>query len=385
MVDEKKILLLLVFVIGAVVFVSFSPGLTGYSILQEKSDESVLVENALPGSTIRAELNLATNTDSLSYGKLLATGEASSWISFISEEYAFFPDMPTEIPIYISIPKDIEEGEYEAKIAVLAVSKDGEKSLLEDQIISYISIHIIVSNKEERNGFALENFTVYTTEQSGNIYFQTEIKNKGNTIEKPEIIFSAYDTEGILVLEKTLTPSFLAYEEKELVSSFAEKLPLGKYYAKLQIGEESKSASFSIVEDNSLKRKGEIVYLENKIKKDNLVHIEVYFKNSGEGIEHATLSGEIFHNDEVVGTFQTEAQNILPGDYGIFKYSYAEALDGAYSLNAEIHSGNIVLAESNTEFYSSNAIRLESNVVIIISLVMLLLLVSHFMLSRRKQ
>jgi len=384
MVDEKKVIFLLVFVIAAVLLLSFHPGFTGYSILEEKSDASVIVEQALPGSTVRTELMLETNTDALSYGKLLATGEASSWIHFISEEYAFFPDMPTDIPIYISIPKDVEEGEYEAKIAVLAVSQDAEKNVLENQIISYIPVHITVSKEEQRNGFAVESFTVYTSEESGTVYFQSTIQNIGNTLENADILFSVYNSSGVLVGERSLQPSFFAYEEKNILSSISEKLPLGKYYAKLEAGGERASASFSVVADDSLERKGEIIALESRIEKDTLVYVDVYFKNSGEGIEHAKLTGEVFQDDAIVKSFETEAQNILPGEYAVFSYSYSEPLQGAYHLNAEIHSGNIVLAESSKEFYSSHAIRLESNVVVIISLVMLLLLVSHFMLSRRK-
>lgn len=384
MVEEKKIFIMLLFVIAGVLILSFTPGFTGYSIYEGEEGTSIVLSSVLAGSTVRSELKLENNADTLSYGKILATGEAAAWIQFVSEEYAFLPGLPTEIPVYISIPEGTAEGEYHAKIALLAVENDKEQNILEDQIISYIPVTIIVNQEKLENDFRIDGFTVYDAEQRGNIFFQVEISHLGNSPIQEDMTLSLYDNAGKLLFEQSFHPNFFAYEKKEFVSSFSTHLEEGKYYAKLHIDEESKSTDFRVVEDTSLKRKGELLYLETKVRDDHLVDVEAYFQNSGEGVEYVSLQGTVGHDDELVEEFQTDAQTVLPGDYTVFRYSYSDALQGAYLLDAEIASGNIVLAEKSVEFYSSDAISLESNVVVIISLVMLLLIVSHFMLSRRK-
>jgi len=383
MVDEKKILIVFLFIVAGVFIISFSPGLTGYSIREGEDSPSLTITDALAGTTLRSELALEVEADSVSYGKIMATGEAADWIHFLSEDSVFLPGQTSSIPLYITIPKGTEEGEYSAKIALLSVGDEG--AVLEDQIISYIPLSITVTSEEKEGSFALDSLTLYDAEPQGQVYFQAIVENEANSKQDAEIQLSVYDEKGALVLEQALSPSFLAFEKKEIVSSLSENLAEGTYYAKLTVGEESQSAEFSVVEEQSLKRKGEFLFLETRVEEDNLVTIDAYFLNSGEGVEYVSLVGMVSQNEDAVESFATEAQTVLPGEYGVFSYSYSQPLQGAYTLDAEISSENVVLAEKSTEFYSSDAIGLESNVIVIISLVMLLLIVSHFMLSRRKE
>lgn len=383
MVDEKKVLIVFLFVVAGILIISFSPGLTGYSIHEGEESPSLIITNALAGTTLRSELDLEVETDTVSYAKVMATGEAAAWVSFISEDYVFLPEQTSTIPLYISIPKGAEEGEYSAKIALLSVGEEG--AVLEDQIISYIPISITVTSEEKEQGFALSSFTLYDTEEGGQVYFYAIVENLANTKQDGEMSILVYDKDGLLVLEQALNREFLAFEKKKIISSLSQSLPKGTYYAKLQIEEESESESFSVVEQESMKRNGELLYLETRVEEDSLVTIDAYFLNSGEGVEYVSLEGVIRQNEQSVESFRTEAQSVLPGEYEVFSYSYSKPLKGAYTLDAEIRSGNVVLAEESTEFYSSDAISLESNVIVIISLVMLLLIVTHFMLTRRKE
>ncbi len=383
MADEKKILIVFLFIVAGVLIVSFSPGFTGYSISEGKNSPSISITDAIAGTTLRSELALEVETDEVSYAKIMVTGEFADWIHFISEDYVFLPNQKSTIPIYITIPEETKEGEYKAKIALLSIGDDG--ALLEDKIISYIPLSITITSEEKVNGFTINSFTLYDAESTDSVYFQTTVENLGNTNQKGDMKLYVYNDKGVLVLEQSLSPSFLAFEKKNIVSSLSEKFPEGKYYAKLKIREESKSASFSVVEKESLKRKGELLYLETRIEEDNLLTIDAYFLNSGESVESLILKGVVSQNEEKEESFITEKQIVLPGEYKVFSYSYSKPFNGAYKLNIEIISDNVVLAEGSTDFYSSEAISLESNVIVIISLVMLLLIVTHFMLSRRKE
>ena len=384
--DEKKILLVLVFVIGAVVFLSFTPSFTGYSVSEDTGEPSVTLLHVLPGEITKGELDLEVNTDSVGYGTVLTTGEAGSWITFTDEKYAFLPELETKIPFYVTVPEGTEDGTYTAKIALLAADSGEEGSILQNSIVSYIPVTISVSSIQKSASLAVDSFTVYNAEESDdNVYFDAVVSNQGNVGDTQDIQIEIYDAEGTIVYTQTIHSSFVAYEQKDIMASFPEELDTGKYYARVLIGDASKSTSFSIVPEGSLKRKGEIIALDTAVTKDNLVTITAYFKNTGESVVDAHLSGTVSQNGETVESFESDSQVLGPEQYTRFSYSYSELLSGSYMVDAEIDYGNFVLAEQKKEFYSSHAVSLETNVIVILGLVMLLLLVSHYMLSRRKE
>ena len=386
MVNEKKILVVLIFVIGAVLFLSFGPQLTGYTVSEKNGEPSATITNVVPGEPTKGELHIEVTTDTLSYGKVLATGEAASWISFIDEKYAFIPDVETKIPFYVTVPEGTAEGSYEAKVALLSEEGGEDSSIIQDSIISYIPITITVTQEETEGSIHIDSFTVYTTEENEkDVYFQAELSQDGNVGKEEEITIEIYDTEGTILATKSIPSQFLAYEQKTLIASFPQEFGQGKYYARIVTDDQTKSTSFSVVPEGSLKRKGELLSIAVDVQKDNLIMISAYFKNTGESPISATFDGVVSQNEEARQTFTTEPEVILPDQYTIFTYSYSELLSGAYSLDAEINSGNFVLAQEEQKFYSTDAVSLDSNVLVILGLVMMLLLVSHYMLSRRKE
>ncbi|MSR85997.1 hypothetical protein EXS74_01220 [Candidatus Woesearchaeota archaeon] len=386
MVSEKNILVVLIFVIGAMLFLSLVPRFTGYTVSEKNGEASATLSDVLAGEPTKGKLQIEVTTDTLSYGKVIATGEAASWISFIAEKYAFIPDVETEIPFYVTVPQGTAEGTYEAKVALLSEDLGGDGSIIQDSIISYIPITITVTQEEKTGSIDIDSFTVYTTEENEEkVYYQVELSNDGNRGKEEDITIEIYDSKGAILSTETLSSKFLAYEEKSLVASFSQNLGQGKYYARMIIGDQTRSTSFSVVPEGSLKQKGELLSVAVDVQEDNLILISAYFKNTGESPIDATLDGTVFQNEEKVETFSTDSEVILPDQYEIFTYTYSELLSGAYTLDAEINSGNFVLAQEEEKFYSTDAVSLDSNVLVIFGLVMLLLLVSHYMLSRRKE
>lgn len=386
MVNEKKILFVLVFVIGSVLLLSLTTNFTGYSVSDGNRDAHVTLSDVLPGEVTKGEIRLEVSTDTVSHGNVLATGEAASWISFIDENYAFVPNVETQIPFYVTVPQDTAPGTYQAKVALLAADSGEGGSILQNSIISYIPITIIVNSTVKNAELSIDSFNIYSAEESDDtVSFDASLSNKGNIGSTKDLQLEIYDAKGQLVGTQSIHSDFVAYEQKKIVSSFPQSFAEGKYYARLIVGDQIKNTSFSIVPQGSLKRKGEFLSLEASVSSDNLVTLTGYFKNTGEAVVDATFSGTVFQNGESIKHFETDAQTITPGEYTSFQYTYSEALSGSYVLDAEVESDNFVLAEQKKDFYSSHAISLETNVLVILGLVMLLLLVSHYMLSRRKE
>ncbi len=383
MIDEKKIILVLILVIGGVVILSLGDTLTGFSVNEGNTKVEVFVDNVLPGVLTKAELVFSMNTDTLSDIEVIVTGESSSWISLLQDRYGILPDTETTIPLYITVPEGTAPGEYNAKIAILSVNSEDDSSLLQESILSYIPIIIRVVDEEIGEGYKLKTFVAYDTEFGEKNYFETNIENLVNTIQNEEIIIQVYNLNGEIVLESSFPTQFMALENKKIFSSF-DSLEEGQYYAKIIIDGQSKKDSFEILSKGELQKEGELLAIESVTQEEKLVKVYAYYKNTGESIQSIALHGDIIKQNKLVETFNTEEQIIPPGETKEFIYTYSRTLNGAYTLEAQFVENNIVLAQGETEFYSSNAITLESNIIVIISLIMLLLIVSHFMLSRRK-
>jgi len=381
MVHEKRILPVLAFVIGAIVLLSLNPSFTGYSVA-DGNEPALLIEEALPGSTIQARLPVQLNNDDLVSIKVVASGEAASWISFVEEEYHFLPEVESTVTLYVRIPDDTEPGEYTAKLALMSVEDAEKSSVLTDQIISYVPVNILVSS-EQRTGFAIPEFTVYDAEVGSEVYFHAIVENLGNSDTAPDTSIAIYNLQGGLVTERSLSPAFVAYEQKELTTSLSDGLSPGTYYGQITVGKESKSMRFAVVEEH-LKRNGELQSSTVTVEDNARVRIDTYFMNTGEAVIPAVLHGIVTQEGAVVTEFYTDEQIVLPGEYGIFSYSYAKDIHGEYTADVEVLSDNAVLAEVTKDFYSSDAISLETNVLVIFSLIMLLLIVSHYILSRRR-
>ena len=383
MVDEKKVLVGLFFLVLAIFVLSLNPNFTGYSIAENKVNPEVAISDALAGSTIKYTLPLELNTDTLAQGSILVTGDVKDWVSLVEESYVFLPGVDTDVPIYIHIPEGTTDGVYHAKLALLSEDDSGKSSALSQQIIFYIPITITVSTKV-KEGVSVQDFKVYDSEKSQNVFFSATIQNEGNENIDPYVHISLYDQKGQKVAERVLKEHLVGYETLSLSSFFSEDLSQGDYSVQIAAEDATKTSTFSLVREGDAKKNGKIISSTVLVDTNSLVTSTVYFQNTGESVLSVALHGDISQNGESVQSFSTESQDVLPGAYATFRFAYTDTIEGKYTAHMEVGSDNVVLAEEDTDFYSSNAIGLETNVVVIFSLILLLLLVSHYMLSRRK-
>ena len=127
-----------------------------------------------------------------------------------------------------------------------------------------------------------------------------------------------------------------------------------------------------------------MIYSDIDVSMNDTVVVRSYFKNTGDSVVDVYMRGNITKKGESVHRFQTDSVKILPEEFYTFEYTYFGLEDGEYVLDTEFGDGNFILDDDERVFYSSDAISLETNFVIIFILIIFLLVISHYLLSRRK-
>ena len=381
--DETKLSFVILLVIGGVLLLSFNPELTGFSVSEEGSTEEILIIDAQVGSVIAQSLLLQTNDDGLVSVEILPSGEASPWISFDQDSYELLPEVSNSIPFRITVPYGVEEGEYRAKLAVTTVTNEG--SAFSDQVIDYIEVDIVVGG-EPFSSLVVDEFVIFPLEEGGNVYTQIAFSNEGNVEVEETFVLEIYDAHGALVAIDSAALSFAAYEDQSFIGNLEEILPQGTYSAQLFVDEEVYETTFSVVEEGSLRRSGELLLVEGSADSEGIVEVQTYFQNTGEAVLDVSLIATLSSEGQALKVLQTVGGVVVPGDYIELSKDYLSlATDaGEYSLSVEVLSENVVLAHEEQTFYSSNAVSLEANFGVIFALIFSVLLISHYLLSRRK-
>jgi hypothetical protein len=380
--NEKKAMVFLLIIFAAIVFLSFHPTLTGSSINEGQGRYEVSILNALAGTTVERSLNIQINSEQLVHQEMAVSGEAKEWIGFVQTEYLVPPSIEYEIPFFITIPEGTEPGEYDATIILLSVQEFDDGSVLSDEIIEYFDVKIQVG-EEESKGVSLQNLIVYTSEKGENIFFESDIQNEGNRETEKEVIFRILQDEEVLATE-TYDVSFYAQEYKTVSGQINTELNEGLYNVEVIMDNVKIVEDLKVVGEGELKKEGSILFSSVESSNSGLLTINTYFKNNGEGVIDSTMLGTILSEDQEIATFAVEVEGILPQDYAILTYSLTPKVQySQYNYDLEIVSENVVLDKTDGTAYRKNAVALSSSFYVVFTLIMLLLFISHYLLSKR--
>jgi hypothetical protein len=384
--DHKKEGVLLFMLMLGIVFFSFNSGFTGSAISEGVFEGSVVIDNAQEGITYADSFPLSLQSSDVIHLEISPTGEARSWIVLEDTSLMILPEVENEIPFRVVVPQGIEQGEYSAKLVLLYVDDPAKKgAVLNDQILEYVDVTIIVSGSENTGTF-IESFVIFDTEEGQDVDYLLRVQNTGNVEETKAVKLEVFDSSNRKVTEVAYNSPFYGYELKDLDATIISSLDQGEYTGRLEVGSKVLETAFTIQPESSFTRKGELLNLNVEVNEDNSVTIKGFFENKGESVLEAEMKGEIFFGEEedLIHSFITPEAKVYPGDIYIFEEEYTDSIDGKYTLDVEVTSDQFVLDESQTVFYSTNAVSLGANFVVIFSLILFLLVISHHLLSRRK-
>ncbi len=379
--DEKRFLGIVILVIAAIVIVSLNPEYTGSAIGTE-DDSAIVFDSVLPGSTAAQSLDVRYDDLGPVLLEIGTTGEAASWIVLSSDTYQLYPGVENRIPLSVVVPLGVSEGTYSATLVLMRVQNSDATSILNDQVLDYLDVEIVVT-EDAMEQYSLSEFTVFDVEEGRDIPFAVTVDNVGNTRLDKEVQLTVTDASGTVVAEEVVQATAYALEAKEIIGAFGP-LPTGRYTATATIDNDVQETVFDVHEEDSLMRRAELVYSDVGIDRSGVVDIVAVVKNTGDIPLTVSLAGSVTHDDGI-RSVRSGSTVILPGREVILADSYKEDDSGEFALHLEVLSGNAALLQKDTVFYSSNAIDLEANFAIIFGMVIVLLIVTHYVLSRRRQ
>jgi hypothetical protein len=196
--------------------------------------------------------------------------EMKDWIS-IDRGFEFtIPAGSQQFPIkvIIDIPQKAEFKNYDGKIWVktMPLTKEGD-GMVTVALGAIISLNLRVSS-EEIYGFAFRGITIKDAEEGRPIKVTVTLQNVGNTESAPsKIHLDVYDAYLIKVFQSgdiTEIEPLKAFETKEVVVKFPNKLALGSYFGSVQVFKDEKSIGEAKAVFNILERTGFIYKIFSK-------------------------------------------------------------------------------------------------------------------------
>ena len=186
--------------------------------------------------------------------------EIKDWVS-IDRGFEFTIPAGTQqfpIKVIIDVPQKAEFKNYDGKIWVktMPVAKEGE-GMVTVALGAIISLNLRVSS-EEIYGFAFRGITIKDVEEGRPVKVTVTLQNVGNTESAPsKIHLDVYDAYLNNVLQSgdiTKIEPLKAFETREIVIKFPNKLALGSYFGSVQVFKDEKSIGEAKVIFNVLER-----------------------------------------------------------------------------------------------------------------------------------
>jgi hypothetical protein len=270
------------------------------------SPDEINLANVLNGGYAEKTITITTDSEYSLQITLLSAGQIKDWISFSpNTSRKVSKSSPLALKMIVSPPKTAAEGIYSGSVMAYFEQKLSEI----DYSDSSFELEIVVKITDEIIKQAtVKNIFVRDTEENHPIDFFIDVANIGNVEAKPIVRVEIGGKSDIC--EEVLLP----FEEKEIIiTSDKYELSIGDYTAYVNILLDNvpirkEPMSFSIVEENSLIRKGILLDIGNKEKVhvNDRVRIDPLFRNNGQISVYAEFKGKVYFNDTIVQEIESE-------------------------------------------------------------------------------
>jgi hypothetical protein len=313
----KKLLV----IFTAILIFSFIPGVV-QALGVAVGPTNIEINDALRGGEYKRTITIFNPSSDDTEYTITAEGEAANWTSF----FYLNPEKPIENKISISgksnvpvlvkikVPDDITNDTYNAKIIVQTVPPEGLEGTGVATIMQATStLTINVKGEQIRDGEVIR-ISVVDTEVGIPARIETLFKNTGNVIVKPEI--------NCVILKETQELAEISYADTEVGVENQDTITVewntdnqreGEYTARVSVFLDdrlltTKDIPFELFPPGTLTKEGEFVsfYYEGQPALNSLLKIEGIFSNTGQVASYASLVAEIYRDDALFDTVESE-------------------------------------------------------------------------------
>ena len=263
------------------------------------------------------------------------TGDIGGWVIVDkAPSFRLYPKQREELSVIMRPPSDIDIGTYHGALYIRASPAE----MIEDghaiQVSTGVKIRIIVDiTSEDIESYYLKKASIMNAEMGNPVRVQAIVENTGNVLVTPPVFIEVYDSSKSLRMKKSVKDiEIMPSSESELIINLeTEGFEIGRYSARLVIGQDEMTLTFGILDRGSLALKGSLDSISlNKIwvGVGETAKITGSVRNTGDKkIEGARLNLEVYLIDEA---YQTERL--------VEAFSSKEVLDIPIGQEAEINA-----------------------------------------------
>ncbi len=297
------------------------------------------------------------NTGSESTNFSLGTsGDIADWVTFAGpggDELSFVEVVPNgreSLVVTIQVPDTAANGNYTGQLVITSISQEseGEGSSSSMVVGANADILIEVTGQQVIRG-EVTDIRIIDTEPGYPVVLETKFLNKGNVEVTPEILISIFNQDDVV---KTFVDTSHAVKPQAHATMGSEwmtdisTLP-GDYRAKVEVRLNdsllfSDELDFIIYPVGTLSRQGEVtgVLIEGDLIPENLLKINVYFKNTGDIETDAMFKGEVYDGDTLVDIISSDELFVDENKEVILESYFRPTAETTYSIKGKvIYSG----------------------------------------------
>lgn len=320
------------------------------------SPGSVELTDALRGATYHEQIRLINQRDDEQTYELTVEGEAADWITLYDAEdrrtptsrVTSKPEVGARVIAEVAIPDDASNRLYTAEITMQQVVESDNGEGPSEVVVGAglrLDVNVDVTGTQRLAG-AISGLEVRDTEVGLPLRVTLDFQNTGNVSSEPLLRLWILDDAGELLQ---------VVEEQDIVVPIdqAERLraewptdtrSTGHYLLgiEVQLGEEvmyEERTDFDIYPEGYFTRQGEFDALEIAIQPNvgGVAKLNAIFHNTGEVDTQAQFVGEIYFNDQLIDTAESQDLVVLPAQRGALEVFVRADERGRYRVEGLVN------------------------------------------------
>ena len=330
----------------------------------------------LRGGYAEQEIYLYNPEDRITDIEISVEGSFAGWTYFDPGKKFSIPTKGTRyIKTSIEPPADIANGIYEGTINI--VSKPRRIPTIEGHGMSIetaISLKVFIEiTGEQIIRYKVKNIAVQGVEEGHNIPVSITGINKGNVKVSPKVQINLHNWDKSMLIKSdnfTLGETLPTTEKTYNLNISSKDLAEGQYWANVSVFVaddiiENKLLTFDIMKKGSLTRKGELINIKTGnswIKVGDVARVDAVFKNTGQISTNAKFRGEVYLNEILIETLQSDELEVPIGETANLTAYYTPVKPGRYTINGVVYYSGKMTYEKGTVINVSPAERLTGSV-----------------------
>ncbi|MBA7572769.1 hypothetical protein ES708_14555 [subsurface metagenome] len=312
------------------------------------------ISDALRGGEFERNITIYNPDSEITSYTLSASGDAGLWISFFKQDDPTSPVDRVTIPgnenvrilVKFTIPHDAANGEHKATIIVTSVPAE-EASGGSGQVVSLaapVAVTIFVTGSQILSG-VVNGISADDVEVKYPLRIKVQFHNTGNVVATPQITIEITTQDGTTINNFTSSEFNIKPERRETILlewDTTGKEP-GDYIANISVtlGDsviKQEQLNFAILPTGTLTRSGSLTELifEGEPGLGVLTMIQATFVNTGQIDTKAKLVGEVYHNDILVDTLQSEELLVAVGNTEFLEAYFKPDQPGEYRVKGYV-------------------------------------------------